>query len=129
MSINGMMIHTCTIERDAQTIRGSYNTNMKSSWQPHAEDVPCRLVPQVSNVRGMGGTVGEASNVGLKESVKRVVRVILPRGLDITEQDRIVDVKFTNGVVLEPGPINILLIRPAEKRSSHHLNVIGERVF
>ncbi len=124
-----MMIHTCTVERDAQTIRGEYNTQMKSSWQIHAKDVPCRFIPQLSNVRGMGGTVGEASTVGLKESVKRVVRVILPKDLDITEEDRIVDVKFTNGVVLESGPINILLVRPADKRSKHHLNVVGERVF
>lgn len=124
-----MMIHTCTVERDAQTIKGEYNTQMKPAWQSLAKDVPCRLIPQVSNVRGMGGSVGEASDVGLKESVKRVVRVILPKDTDVTEEDRIVDVRLRNGDLLESGPINILIVRPADKRVKHHVNIIGERVF
>ena len=129
MSLSGLLVHTCTIERDAQTIKGKYNTQMAPSFQPLAENIPCRLIPQVSNVRGMGGAVGEASNVGLKESVKRVVRVILPADTEITEADRIVDIRTGAGKILESGPINILLVRPAEKQTQHHINIIGERMF
>ncbi|KKN48915.1 hypothetical protein LCGC14_0648130 [marine sediment metagenome] len=129
MSIQNLMTHFCDIERDAQTIRGDYNVSKPASWQSHKKDVPCRLIPQVSNVRGIGGAVGEESSISLRDAVKRVVRLIFPRNTDITEADRIVNVRFRNGATLEPGPINVVLIRPADTRSRHHMNVIAERIF
>ena len=130
MGVASIMTQKCDIERNAQTIKGDYNTNKPVAWQPHITDVACRLIPQTSNVRGIGGIVGEESSIGLREPNKHVVRIILPAGTDITEQDRVMNVRRRNGKVIEAGPIGIILLRPADRPTGDsHMNVIGERIF
>lgn len=130
MGVSSIMTQKCDIQRNAQTIKGDYNVDMPVSWQPHLTDVPCRLIPQTSNVRGIGGIVGEESSIGLREPSKHVVRIIFPDGTDITEQDRVMNVRRRNGRVIEPGPIGVILLRPADRPvGPSHMNIIGERVF
>ena len=128
MSIASTMIHLCDIQRNAQTIKGDYNIDKPSSWQIYKKDVPCRYIPQVSNVRGIGGIVGEESNIALRDMVKNVMRFILPKDVDITAADRIVNVRYRNGNTIEAGPINVILVRHADKRVRHHINIIAERI-
>ncbi len=130
MGVAQIMTQKCDIERNAQTIKGDYNVDKPVAWQPHMTDVPCRLIPQTSNVRGIGGIVGEESSTALREPTKHVVRIILPAGTDITEQDRVMNVRRRNGSVINPGPIGVILLRPADSpMANSHMNIIGERVF
>lgn len=125
-----MLIHTCTVERDAQTVKGAYNVKKAPSWQVHADTVSCRFTPQISNVRGMGGVVGEGSPFNLRDFVKRVVTFMFPATLSITEQDRIIDVKDRTGAVVDPGPFNVILSKPSFRNSRpHHTSVIAERTI
>lgn len=130
MGVTAIMSQKCDIERSAQTVKGDYNTLKSEAWQPHLSDVPCRLIPQTSNVRGIGGIVGEESNIALREPTKRVVRIILPAKTDITERDRVMNVRRRNGSVIMAGPINVLLLRPADRPTGvSHQNIIGEKIF
>lgn len=125
-----MMTQKCDIQRNAQTVKGDYNVLMPNAWQPHLTDVPCRLIPQTSNVRGIGGIVGEESDISQREASKNVVRLIFPADTDITEQDRIVNVRRRNGKVVMKGPINVLLLRPADRPTGpSHQNVIAEKII
>ncbi len=130
MAVGQIMTQVCDIQRNAQTVKSSYNVKMSVAWQPHLTNVPCRLIPQTSNVRGIGGIVGEESNIGMREPTKHVVRIIFPNGTDITEQDRVMNVRRRGGQVIEPGPIGVILLRPADRPAGpSHMNIIGERVF
>lgn len=121
-----MMLHRCTIERDKQTIKSDYNVNNKPQWVTDETSIKCRLIPQVSNVRGMGGIVGEGSPINLRDFVKRVQQFLLPKGTDITEADRIVNVVDRAGRMVNAGPFNILLVRSATSSAAHHVRVIAE---
>ncbi len=129
MSITAMMVHRCTVERNAQTVTSGYNVKKASAWQVHIKDLKCRLIPQISNVRGMGGVVGEGSPISQREFVKRVHQFSLPKGTDITEQDRIVNVLDAGGKIINSGPFDILLVRPATGMSTSHIRLIAERIF
>ncbi len=130
MGVVSVMTQKCDIERNAQTVKSGYNTPMSGAWQPHLTDVPCRLIPQTSNVRGIGGIVGEESDISQREASKNVVRLIFPFDTDITEQDRIVNVRRRNGRVVMEGPINVLLLRPADRPTGpSHQNIIGEKII
>ncbi len=130
MAVGQIMTQMCDIQRNAQTIKGDYNVDMPVAWQPHLTDVPCRLIPQTSNVRGIGGIVGEESSTSHREPTKHVVRIIFPYGTDITEQDRVMNVRRRGGQVVERGPIGVILLRPADRPTGpSHMNIIGERIF
>ncbi len=129
MGVASVMTQKCDIERSAQTFKGDYNVEMPPAWQPHLTDVPCRLIPQTSNVRGIGGIVGEESDISQREASKNVIRVMFPNSTDIKERDRILNVRRRDGQIVMAGPINVLLLRPADRPTGpSHQNIIGERI-
>lgn len=130
MSLGTMMVHQCTIERNKQTIKSDYNVNDKPQWLADESPVKCRFMPQISNVRGMGGIVGEGSPIGARDFVKRVSQFLLPRSVTVSEADRITNVLNRQGdpIVDGKGPFNILLVRPVTGMAASHTRVIVEKV-
>ncbi len=128
MSVMSMMHHICTIQENAQEAKGDYNVPQSPAWKTKYT-TPCRLVPQVSNVRGMGGLVGEGSAPTRRDTVKHVARFLFPDTIEIDETDRIINVETAEGEKVDSGPFNIIMIRPVEKRSMHHIGVIAERII
>jgi len=123
---NGL-IHVCTIQRNTQAALDEYNKPEEPVWGD-LTTLPCRLIPMISNVRGMGGLVGKGGSIGVVDTVKRVYLLLLPRETDVTEYDRVVNVKNRRGGTVETGPLSPLLVRTVSGWTEHHRSVILEKV-
>lgn len=131
MSVVGLMRHTCTIQRRASNPDDDYGYP-SSEYADSETGVKCRFSPRISNLRGIGGLIGEGDQVGWRELIKNVALLLFPPGTVISEADRVTNVRDHLGNVIETGPLNPLIARatygkPAGVRG-HHVSVIVERI-
>ncbi len=131
MSLAALSNATCTIERIKNLdVVDDYNTPVDPVYETLDIEVRCRFAPRLSNVRGLGGFVGERWNSSVSsEAVHEIALLVLPRGTDIDEHDRIIDIRNEAGVVIESGPLDILLVRRTYRgRSEHHVSTVAKRL-
>lgn len=130
MSYGAMLAHKCTIQRpDNQDATDGYNHPLQVGWNVINENIRCRYTPKLSNIRGLGGIVGEGDRVNFREHVKQISILLLPDGVDVTEQDRVIDIRSENDSVFAAGPFNIVFVRrPVSSSRSHHTSVILEEI-
>jgi hypothetical protein len=128
VSLAAMMHNTCTIERRS--------TDYDEYGHPHhehvvsTEQVVCRWMEKLSNLRGLGGLIGEGDQTGWRELIKHVSLIVLPVGTSLSEHDRIVNIKDVNGNVIDEGPFGPLLVRTVYKRrAASHVSAVLEKVF
>lgn len=128
MSVRNLMHNTCTIQRRSET-RDSYNHPV-FSWTDDGYETHCRFMARVSNLRGLGGLVGEGDQTGWREVVKRIAMIILPPGTVLSEHDRIVNIKSVDGTIIDEGPFGPLLVRPVNRlRGPSHVTAVVEKVI
>lgn len=96
-SIALTLIHTCTIQRDANAgTPDAWGTPSTPNWQDHITGQACRFWTQA------GREQTDSSTWIVDESM----RLVLPLGTDVTERDRIGDVTY-RGTVIAAGPTSI----------------------
>jgi len=92
------LTHRCTIERSANAASlDEWGTPDPADWQPHLSDQPCRAWATAGRE-----AVTDTTTVVVIEDV----RLILPLGTDVTEQDRIASVTY-RGQTTQDGPLGI----------------------
>lgn len=131
MSIHALMNATCEILRlDPDVGVDEYNVAATQSYLPHLSVVRCRFAPRLSNIRGLGGFVGENwRSQGFEDIIVQVALILLPAGTDVNEHDRITDIRNSKGVMLETGPMDLLLVRTTfTGRSRHHVSLVAKRI-
>jgi hypothetical protein len=126
-----MMRHTCTIQRRADAPADDYGYP-SSNYIDSKTGVKCRFSSRISNLRGIGGLIGEGDQVGWRELIKNVALILFPPGTVIDEGDRVTNVRDHLGNVVEAGPFNPLIARTAYGKQAgvtgHHVSVIVERI-
>ncbi len=131
MSIAALSNSTCTIERIANPENISdYGSPEAPVFEELDTEVVCRYAPRLSNVRGIGGFVGErwASLAG-DDIIHNIAVILLPPGTDFGERDRITNVRGQDGVLLDEGPLDPLLVRRTYRgRAEHHVSIIAKRL-
>lgn len=93
------MTHRCTIERDVNHGDNAdpWGNDEPASWTDSREDIPCRFWFE------------DATTVidGTKASEMTTRKMILPKGTDVTEDDRILSVTDRLGNAVADGPMRI----------------------
>ncbi len=129
MAFAGMLIHECTIERRTDGATDDYGQPFSNLDWNDLSTPKCRYSPKVSNIRGLGGIIGEGNRVAFRDAVKQISIILFPNTTDIGEQDRIKNIKTRDGTVIVPGPLNVILVRtPVAGAMSHHVTAVVEEV-
>ena len=90
------LTHRCTIERGSSSPDAWGNPGVPT-WSAHLSDQPCRAWATAGRE-----AVTDTTTVVVIEDV----RLILPLGTDVTEQDRIASVTY-RGETTQDGPLGI----------------------
>ncbi len=129
MSFVGMLIHQCTIERRTNLGYDDYGAPLPNVNWADISTVKCRYSPKLSNIRGLGGIIGEGDRSSFRDVVKQISIILLPNNTSINEQDRIRNIKKADGTVIVEGPLNVILVRePVSGASAHHVAAIVQEV-
>ena len=97
--------HVCDIERNTGSVNA--DGHQTTSWTTHIDNLPCHVAMITGN-----------EIVGNLVNVEEIVDFInMPFGTDVTNQDRIRQVRNQKGEVLT----GILKIRAVTKRSTHYM--------
>lgn len=92
------LTYRCTIERDANASSDDGSGNpLPPSWQANLTNLPCRAWTTAGRE-----AVTDTTTVVVVEDV----RVIVPLGTDVTEEDRVASVTYRGGTVWA-GPLGI----------------------
>lgn len=92
------LTHRCTIERADNTASlDEWGAPDPADWQTHLSDQPCR-----SQATAGHEAVTDTTTLVVVEDV----RLLLPLGVDVTEQDRVVSVTY-RGATIQEGPLGI----------------------
>ena len=115
MSLAGLLIHTCTIERDQNGVtqaatRDAYQ-GRTPNWQTEQEGVLCRLVSKSQKLLDGLGELQIVTNYTLLVSAQSTVQPGVCRITNITDRA---------GNVIEPGPFRIVArLRRADHGAAH----------
>lgn len=90
------LIHRCTIERGSSS-PDEWGNPGPPTWSAHLSDQPCRTWATAGRE-----VVTDTTTVVVVEDV----RLILPLGTDVTEQDRVASVTY-RGDTVQAGPLGI----------------------
>lgn len=107
------MRYRCTIERAIETGRDPLNQPTRA-WVDHLVDLPCTLW----HTGGPGEQVGPPV-----QAVIATWQLALPHGADVTEADRVREVRDADGTQLNTQPIGI---RQVVRRETHTLLQLDE---
>jgi hypothetical protein len=92
------LTHRCVIERAANAASlDEWGTPDPADWQPHLSDQPCRAWASAGRE-----AVTDTTTIVVVEDL----RLIVPLGTDVTEQDRIASVT-SRGDTIQAGPLSI----------------------
>lgn len=109
------LTHTCTIERNGNAaVPDSWGQPGAPGWETHLADQPCFAWARAGRER-----VADSTTVAAIEDL----RLLLPFGTDVTEQDRIVSVE-DRGATLHAGPLQIRAVLAHED----HLELVLTKV-
>lgn len=90
------LTHRCSIERDANLATASWGDETSPDWQTHLSDLPCRTWATSGREQA-----DEHATVVIED-----MRILLPLGTDVTEQDRVGDVTYRGDTIIA-GPVQI----------------------
>ena len=107
------LIHRCTIER-ATTTDDDYGNPGPPTWAAHLSDQPCRTWATA----GREVVTNTTTLVVVKD-----VRLMLPLGVDVTEQDRVASVTY-RGDTIQAGPLGIRAVLTHQD----HIELVLERI-
>ena len=110
------MRHRAEIERDGASGTTDWNTAPSPSWASHLIGVKCFVW---TNPRGRQEHVDTD-----KTAVIEDLRCVMPLATDVTEQDRIADIKDRRGVIILSGPLRI----EGVYRMHTHIELMLEKV-
>lgn len=92
------MTHSAVIERNSGTgDTDSWGQPVTSGWENHLDGQPCRAWVTLGHE-----TVADTTTVVVVEDI----RMLLPLGVDVTEQDRVASVADRGATILA-GPLQI----------------------
>ncbi len=95
---SALMGSRCDLERDAsQGQADAYGETPPASWQAHLVDVPCAYWQAEGDTQMSEG----------REVVIEARTLALPRGTDVRESDRVLNIRAEDGTVREAGPLRI----------------------
>ncbi len=128
MSFAGLLPHVCDVQRNVSAQADNYGHSIPD-WQDQITNVKCRYMPRTSNLRGIGGLIGEGSSLQYRDLVKNVGLILVPPDVLLTEADRIANIRDLGGIVIEAGPLNIILQREAHNGvTRHHRTLVTEKL-
>lgn len=106
MTTRARMTYRAKIERDNGALpRTAWNQKAGPSWGTHLASLPCYV--WVEN-RAQGEVIGPGAGVVAMQEV----RMVVPRGTDVTERDRVVNVLDRRGQTYLAGTFNIRSVAP-----------------
>lgn len=93
------MVHRCTVQRDASVGAGGdpWGNDQAPAWSDHLVDLPCRFWFEE------GRTIKDGDQQ--IELTKR--KLVVPDFTDITEDDRVFNVRDRRGRELADGPMRV----------------------
>lgn len=99
-----LFTHTCTVERNTAAGTDSWGNPEPPGWTAHLAGQPCRFWTEAGRE-----AVADTTTIVVVETM----RLLLPVGTDVTEQDRVSAVTDAGGVIAA-GPVGIraVLARP-----------------
>lgn len=100
------MRHRCKIERDNATGTSDWGGPNEPNWVTHLASLPCRTWFEAD---------AEVID-GDKSAVIEARKIIVPLGTDVTEKDRVAEVKDRLGNVIFTGPAGV---RAVGRRADH----------
>lgn len=106
------LVHLATIQR-ANTATDAFNDVAETGWEDHLADLPCLLYSRTANE-----IVDRETVVALEQ-----LKMILPRGTDVTEADRVTAVTSRGDSILSATA----QIRAVVHREDH-LELVLERI-
>lgn len=110
----GLMPHRADVQRDNASTTTDWNTPVKPDWQTHLLNVKCFLWS-----RNKREAIDEE-----KIAVIEDLRCMMPLGTDVTEKDRIANVKDRQGVTIVSGSFDVQGLM----RKHDHLELVLEKV-
>ena len=110
------LIHTCTINQYTEGTADSHGQKA-ITYPALATGVACLYMPEAHRLIPGQEIKDRRQDVLLSDWI-----VFMAYRTDVTEKDRITDIKNAAGTVLEAGPLNIRLIKNAGGQS-HHLEL------
>lgn len=115
MSLAAHLIHTCTVQRAAQTL-DRYG-NASTTWRDYLTNQPCRLVEKTETV---------ASGMTAELVTVTTYTLLVDSGVDIVERDRVSSVLLSDGATA--GPFIVRAVLKRHSRMLHHKSVALDEV-
>lgn len=100
-----MMTHRAHVQRDTQGTVDEYGQYEPAVWVTHIASLACKFY-----------TSSRMEQVAQTTQVVSTVRLMIPVNADVSERDRIVDIRDRLGAVIETGPWNV---KSVEYKRSH----------
>ncbi len=111
------MTHRALVERNTTTARDGYGAKATPTWSEHIASQPCFFYRE----RRMSSEEVVRTSGMIRHDM---LRLMVPKGTDITEKDRINGVTERDGTVIETGYMNITSVL----HSHTHLEIRLEKV-
>lgn len=112
-AVRQRMTHRALVERTVTTSADAYGDAPAPTWATHIAAMPCFFYVETGRAAG-GEAVRQRGTV-----VAERLRMLAPKGTDVTERDRINGVTDRRGTVIYAGAINIESVTP----SHDHLEI------
>lgn len=117
MSLDSLLIHTCTIENPAAGPLNALN-NAKKGYATPLENVRCRLIENREVVRTDEVTEGV---------IQSVYTLIVPGNVDLKEKGKVSKVTLEDGTELS-DVFEVGMVLHRRGRNSHHKSATLERI-
>lgn len=105
MATRQSMVHRAAVQRDTNGSNDDWGQPEPPNWTTHIAALPCFYFTQ--------------SRAETRDQITTVVavnRLFIPKTADVSERDRILDIRDRAGNVIEAGPFNI---RTVEYKKDH----------
>lgn len=107
MSARSRMTHRALVERDVTITTDPFGSPGTPDWVEHLAELPCWFY-----VGGTGGASGGEIVLDHRTIVAEALRVLVPKGTDITERDRINGIHDRLGADVYAPVMNIRSVTP-----------------
>lgn len=109
MTARSMMTMRADVERDSGGVDDDWNQPPAAAWAAHITSQPCLFYSKAKREVEGGGR-------NEKIAVVEDLRMSVPLGVDVTERDRVVNVKDRKGTTIFAGPF---YIETVQRRRTH----------
>lgn len=122
MSLDALLIHTCTIENRVESSTTIYNNAVEAYATP-ITNVRCRLI------EGNEPTQNDLHTNAITEGVvKKVYRLLINSSVDLQEKAKISSVTFEDGTVIT-DIFSVVQVLNRRSRHPHHKTATLERIL